>query len=313
MLAVTIPVFGGPEVLQLRRLPRPQLEPGTVLVRVAAAAVNPTDLLLRSGAQSRFLDGLPPPYIPGMDLAGVVEESADPRWPTGARVAGAVSAWRRCGGAQAEVVRVPGDSLMSAAANLSDEEAATLPMNGLTAQLCVEAAAVPPAGDLMVIGGTGVLGGFVIQIARTRGIRVFADATDADEEFVRGLGADVVVPRGDRGCAAVREVVPEGVDAVVDTAVVGQQALGYLRPGGTLVTVRPAAFDPGAVRDVRLEYVFVPDHLQDADALARVAELARDGAVTPRVAEVFPPHRVADAHRLTDRRGVRGRAVLSFC
>lgn len=311
VLAVVVSGFGGPGVLQLRRLPAPRLQPGHVLVRVSAAAVNPTDVLLRVGAQMRFLRGIEPPYIPGMDLAGVVEQTADPRWAVGERVMGAVSAWRRCGGAQAELVLVPGDSLARLPDGLTDEEASTLPMNGLTAQACVSAASVPPGGSLMVIGGAGAVGGMTIQIARSQGIRVLADAAPGDEQLVRELGADVVVPRGEDGCAAAREAVPAGVDAVVDTAAIGQAALGFLRAGGNLVSVRPGPpleMPPG----VRLHHVFVPDHLHDSGGLARLAALARAGQVAARVAEVFPPQRVQAAHRLTERRGVRGRAVLRF-
>lgn len=311
VLAVTVTEFGGPEVLELRQVPTPQLEASGVLVRVSAAAVNPTDVLLRVGAQRQYLEGLHPPYVPGMDLAGVVELSADPRWSVGDRVMGAVSAWRPCGGAQAELVLVPGDSLAPIPDGMSEEAASTLPMNGLTAQACVNAAGVPPRGSLMVTGGAGAVGGLTIQVARSRGLRVIADAAPADEQLVSELGADVVVPRGAEGCTAARRAVPAGVDAVVDTAVVGQAAVRLLREGGSLVCVRP-----GPVltlpTGVRLRHVFVPDHLRDKVALARLAELAGTGEVTPRVAEVFPPHRVQAAHHLTERRGVRGRAVLAF-
>ena len=95
-------------------------------------------------------------------------------------------------------------------------------MNGLTALRGLELLDLPAGATLLVTGGAGLLASYVIPLAKRAGLRVLADANPADEEFVRGLGADVVLPRGDGLAAAVRDAVPDGVDAVFDTALLGR-------------------------------------------------------------------------------------------
>jgi NADPH:quinone reductase-like Zn-dependent oxidoreductase len=102
MRAVGFTEFGGPEVLRVISLPVPPPGPGQVRVRVAAAAVNPTDLAFRSGAHRSMPSGVEPPYVPGMDLAGVVDDAGRSAWRPGDRVMAAVSPWGPGGGAQAD-------------------------------------------------------------------------------------------------------------------------------------------------------------------------------------------------------------------
>ena len=114
MRAVEFTEFGGPEVLRLVWMPVPSPGPGEVRVRVAAAAVNPTDLAFRSGGHRSMPAGVSPPYVPGMDLAGVVDTvspDAASRWAPGDRVMAAVTPWVPGGGAQAEFVVVAADAL----------------------------------------------------------------------------------------------------------------------------------------------------------------------------------------------------------
>ncbi|WP_331271884.1 quinone oxidoreductase family protein [Motilibacter aurantiacus] len=132
---------GGPEVLEIVDLPVPQPGPGEVRIRVSAATVNPTDVGLRElGA------GLPTPWVPGMELAGLVDEVGDGvRLALGTPVMAVVSPRRPQGGAQAELVVVPEESAVPVPAGLSDVEAATVPMNGLTARLALDRLHCPPA------------------------------------------------------------------------------------------------------------------------------------------------------------------------
>ena len=304
--AVTIPRFGGPEVLEIGLVPRPQLEDGTVLVRVTAAAVSRNDTLLRSGAQRRFLHEIDPPFVPGMDLAGVVQESAHPNWKPGDRVMGAISAWRSGGGAQASLVAVPVDSLARTPGPLTDAEAATLPMNALTALAAIEALDVGPGDTIAVVGAAGAVGGYAVQIAAAHGVRVVADADTRDLDLVSSLGADVVIPRG----AHVIPELPAGVDGLVDAAVAGQGVLGLVRDGGRVATVRSVDLAPE--RDIREIPVFVPDHLHRPQALHEIGRLAATQRLTPRISTVLSPERVAEAHRLIEAGGLRGRPVLDF-
>jgi NADPH2:quinone reductase len=143
MQAVGFSEFGGPETLGLVSLPVPVPGPGEVRVRVAAAAVNPTDLAFRSGGHRSMPDGMSPPYVPGMDLAGVVDVAgadAAGQWASGDRVMAAVSPWAPGGGAQAEFVVVAADALARVPGQISLEAAATLPMNALTVRAALDEA-----------------------------------------------------------------------------------------------------------------------------------------------------------------------------
>jgi NADPH:quinone reductase-like Zn-dependent oxidoreductase len=306
--AVGITAPGGPEVLAV--IDRPVREPdrGEVRVAVAAAAVNPTDIGLREmGAE-----GLPAPWTPGMDAAGVVDAVGDgvDRLAPGDRVMAAVTPRRPDGGAQAELIVVPAASVVAIPDGASLQQAATLPMNGLTALAGLELLGLHAGQTLAVAGGAGLLASYVIPLAKDAGLRVVADAKPADEDLVRGFGADVVVPRGDFA-AAVREVEREGVDGVYDTALLNAGALGALRDGGALVVVRGWKPDE-TERGIEVRQVFVRTALERTDWLEKLRGLASEGRLQLRVAADFPPEQAAEAHRLMAAGGLRGRALIVF-
>jgi len=311
MRAVGFTEFGGPEVLGIVPLPVPSPGPDQVRVRVAAAAVNPTDLVFRSGARS-MPAGMEPPYVPGMDLAGVVDVAGGDAagWLPGDRVMAAVSPFAPGGGAQAEFVVVAADALARVPQGMSLQAAATLPMNALTVRAALDELALRPGQTLAVTGAAGAVGGYAIQLGRAEGLRVIADASPADEALVRGFGADVVVPRGAGLAERIRQVSPGGVDALLDAALLGPPALAAVRDGGQFMAVRP--FAGQAERDISVSVVQVARHLHEAGTLARLAELAASGTLTLRVADVLPAERAADAHRRLEAGGVRGRLVLAF-
>ena len=311
MRAVGFTEFGGPEVLHLVSLPVPVPGPGEVRVRVAAAAVNPTDLAFRSGAHRSMPAGVSPPYVPGMDLAGVVDiPGGDSPWAPGDRVMAAVSPWVPGGGAQAEFVVVAADALTRVPESFSLQAAATLPMNALTVRAALDELAPEPGQTLGVTGAAGAVGGYAIQLGRAEGLRVIADASPADEELVSELGADVVVPRGPGVAERMRQVFPPGVDALLDAAVMGPQVLAAVRDGGQVIAVRP--FSGESERGITVSLVLVFHHLHEGDTLARLAELAAKGMLSLRVADVLPAGRAAEAHRRFEAHGVRGRLVLTF-
>ncbi len=307
--AVGITEPGGPEVLRV--VERAVREPaaGEVRLAVRAAAVNPTDIALRQ----RGAEGLPPPWVPGMDAAGVVE-SVGPgveRIAVGDEVMAAVTPRRPEGGAQSQLLVVPAASVARAPAGASLEEASTLPMNGLTALRGLELLDLAAGAQLFVTGGAGLLASYVIPLAKRAGLWVLADAGPADEELVRDLGTDVVLPRGEGLAAAVRDTVPGGVDAVFDTALLGRGIFPAIRDGGALVFVR--TWDGEHVEDgVTVHPVRVADVLDRTDWLRELNRLAAQGVLALRVAATFPPERAADAHRRMEAGGLRGRAVVVF-
>jgi len=310
MRAVGITRFGGPEVLEIVERPVPEPGAGEVRIQVAAATVNAADTVLRVGRHGPA-DGQEPPYVPGMELAGTIDAAAPGSgWLAGERVMAIVSPGHRHGGAQAEFVVVSADSVARVPEKISLTAAATLPMNGLTARRALDLLALGPGDTLAVTGAAGAVGGYMIQLAVTEGLLVIADASPQDAGLVRRLGAHVVVDRGPEVAAAIRRAAPEGADALLDAAVIGAPVLPAVRDGGQLAVVR--SFRGDTERSIAVRLVLVGDYLHAGDKLAGLADLAAAGRLTLRVAAELPAEQVAEAHRLLEAGGVRGRLVLTF-
>ena len=307
--AVGITAPGGPEVLAVIEREVRDPGPGEVRLAVRAAAVNPTDI----GFRALGTEGLPPPWVPGMDAAGTVESAGKgvDHVAVGDRVMAAFSPRRPEGGAQSELVVVPAASVVRAPGNATLEEASTLPMNGLTALRGLELLGLDEGQTLAVTGGAGHLASFVIPLAKLRGLRVLADAGLGDEERVRSAGADGVLPRGDGLVEAILDAAPGGVDAVYDTALLQRAMFPAIRAGGAIVVVRGWRDDP--VEDgITIHPVWVGDVFERTEWLHDLRDLAERGTVPLRVARTYPPERSADAHRQMDAGGLRGRAVIVF-
>lgn len=309
MRAVGISEPGGPEVLSV--IDRDVRAPGAeeVRIRVRAAAVNPTDIGLRNLGVAQ----VDPPWTPGMDAAGVIESvgSGVGRLRVGEEVMAAVAPRRPEGGAQAELLVVPAASVVPVPAGASLEQAATLPMNGLTALLGLELLGLAEGQWLLVSGGAGLLASYVIPLAASRGVRVMADARPEDEALVHGFGAEVVVPRGVGLTAAVRETVPDGVAALFDTALLGSSVFPAIADAGQIAVVR-GWDDSETERGIAVRQVWVREVLERTDWLERLRRLASDGTLQLRVAGRYPPEQAAEAQRVTAAGGLRGRAVIVF-
>ena len=316
MRAVGFTEFGDPSVLGIVTVPRPSPGPGEVLVKVAAATVNPTDLGFRQGGRP-VPDGVEPPYIPGMDLAGVIAEAGPgvAAWRAGDRVMAAVAPMVPGGGAQAEYRVVAEDQLARVPDGWTLTEAATLPMNGLTVRTALDMLALPAGATLAVTGSAGIVGQYAIQLGRHEGLTVIGDAKPEDEALCQSFGAHNVVSRGDAMAAAVRALYPGGVDAVIDAALLGPAILPAVRDGGQLLAVRPyqgPAENGKAERDITVRLVLVGQHLHEGNRIAELADLVTRGVLTLRVAETLPADQAAQAHRRLAAGGVRGRLVLTF-
>ena len=314
MRAVGVTEFGPPEVLHLVELPDPEPGPGEVRLRVHAAAVNPTDTVLRSGARAGRLKDVSPPHVPGMDAAGVLDaigEGTATELRIGERVMAVVLPLGPRG-AYAERVVVPAESVVRAPRGASDAQAATLPMNGLTARLALSQLALEPGQTLAVTGAAGAVGGYAIQLGRAEGFRVVADAAPDDERLVRALGAHVVVRRGDDFAARVRAEVPEGVDGLVDGALLDQLAVGAVRDGGRMATLRGYDGACAGERGITFFPTYVRKGAREHEKLDRLRAEAEAGVLTLRVARTMPAEQAAEAHRLLEAGGVRGRLVLEF-
>ncbi len=312
MRGVGVLEFGGPEALQIVELPEVHAGPGELRIRVQAATVNPTDLGLRDGSRAEALRAIPSPHVPGMDVAGVIDEvgpDTSGGLAVGDEVIGMVIPSGSHGGYSENIV-LSADSVVRAPRGRSLIEAATLPMNGLTARQSLDQLGLRPGQTLAVTGAAGCYGGYLVQLAKADGLRVIADASPADEELVRSLGADIVVPRGDDIAAQIRKVAPEGVDGLADGAVQRELAAGAVKDGGSFVSVR--GWGGTGERGITFHRTSVREYDHRPDLFDRLRQQAEDGVLTLRVAATFPPERAADAHRRLEARGTRGRCVIVF-
>lgn len=310
MLAANFDVFGGPNVIRIVERQIPFAGPGEVVVKVTASTVNPTDLMMREGRQAAIMTDIKPPYCTGVEFSGHVHAlgSDVAKFAIGQPVMGIVNSRRPAGGAHAQYVGVPAASLAALASNVDVVDAATVPMNGLTAKMVLELLNIPRGGSVLVTGGAGATGGYAIELAKETGLTIVADAKDSDTALLRNLGADHVVPRGPAMADAVRQVFPNGVDGLADAALVSNIASAAVRDGGSAVTLRRTS--PVTDSRLRAHTVHVFDQDTNAAALAWLADLVRDGKLTPRIALRIPLADVAEAHRIVERGGLRGRVVL---
>jgi len=313
MRAAGVTEFGGPEALHIVDVPEEHAGPGEVRLRVTAATVNPTDTYLVLGAYVERDPVKSPPWVPGMDVAGVVDEIGEgvdrADLEVGAAAMGVVVPSGAHGGYRESLV-LPSDSVVRAPKNATDVEAATLPMNALTARFSLDLMGLRPGQVLAVTGAAGAYGGYVVQLAKADGLTVVADASEADEQLVRELGADVVVRRGDDVAERIRAEFPDGVDGLADGAVQDALVLPAIRDGGALATVRGYRGD--GERGVRTFPTLVRKVAQDRAALDRLRQQVEDGVLTLRVNRALPAEEAAEAHRVLARGGVRGRLVLTF-
>lgn len=312
MRAVGLMRHGGPEVLEVVELPAVHAGPGQVRLRVHAAAVNPTDTMARNGSRAEQQKVDPPPYVPGMDVAGIVDEVGD-GVTTGLKVGDAVMAMvvpKSSHGAYREQIVLEARAVVPAPAGTTHVEACTLPMNGLTARQSLDLLGLSQGQTLAVTGAAGAYGGYVIQLAKTEGLTVIADASDADSSLVATLGADIVVRRGDDVANRIREHFPEGVDGLADGAVLNECAVPAVRDGGAFTSVR--GFVGEAQRGIRFTQTYVRKYDGEYEKLDRLRQQAETGILTLRVADTYPPERAAEAHRRLEAGGTRGRLVIVF-
>ncbi|HEX6737505.1 MAG TPA: NAD(P)-dependent alcohol dehydrogenase [Vicinamibacteria bacterium] len=308
MKAVQYRKFGPPEVLEWTEAREPRPRPDQALVRVAAASLNPKDVLVRKG-RFRWLSGRRFPRGCGYDFAGTVVASGLPPG-VGDEVFGMLNGW--AGGSHAELVAVPVDELALRPAFLPLEDCAALPLVGLTAlQALRDLGCLGPGGAVLVNGASGGVGTVSVQIARALGARVTGVCSARNHELVASLGAAEVVDYaatdlrslrgpfdvvfdvfGNRSFAELGDLLtPDGayVTTVPSPTAAGQHALSYLRPGrkAWMVAVRSNAAD-----------------------LRTLAQMADEGLLRPVIDRRYALAESAEAHRYLETRRARGKVLL---
>lgn len=247
-----------------------------------------------------------------MEVSGTLDELGEgvrPDLTLGAEVLAITEPKLNLGG-QAQYVVVPAEQVVRAPERIDLTASSTLLMASLTALMGIDALDLPLGATIAVTGAAGGIGGYAIQLAKAAGLTVIADASDKDRELVTRLGADHVLRRGDGFPGGVRQLRPDGVDGVIDAGSVGQAVAAAVRDGGGIATVK--GFIGDTDRGVRWFPVFVYDRIRDTTALTRLRDLAESGVLTLRVARTYQLEQVAEAHRLIEASGLRGRPVLLF-
>ncbi|MFC4628623.1 NADP-dependent oxidoreductase [Promicromonospora alba] len=305
MRAITYSKFGSADVLELTDQPDPHIGPDTLLVRVKAASVNPVDWKIRQGYLEGLIDTVFP-AVPGWDVAGVVEQVGldTPEFQVGDEVYGYVRKDTVQGGTFAELVAAPVRTLARKPASLSFEEAAAVPLAGLTAYEAIKRAGVVEGQTVLVHAAAGGVGTFAVQILKALGAHVIGTASEANHEFLRKLGAEPVT-YGDGLADRVRAVAPDGVDVVLDFVGGGAVAASaeLLADGGTIASIA----DPTARTEHGGHYVWVRPSAADLDALTALFDA---GKLTVEIAQVFDLADAADAHRASETGHTRGKVVV---
>lgn len=302
MQAIRVQAYGAVDQLVLENVPLPQPGLGQVRVRLHAAGVNPADWKFRSGSYHQFMP-VTFPWTPGLEGAGVVDAvgAEVTTLKPGQAVLGLIN------GAYAGYALAAATDLVAKPDALSFEAAAAIPVGALTAWQAVEDAGLKAGQRVLVHGGAGGVGLFVVQLARARGAHVIATASAANADFVRSLGAETVI---DYIAQAFEDVVRD-VDAVIDTVggEVAERSWPVLKPGGILVTVAAMLSpDEAETRGVRAK----TSGRADPAALAEIVALVQAGKLRPTVGPVFPLAQAADAHTLSETGHGRGRILLKI-
>ena len=312
MQAVGFYKFGGPDVLEVINMPEEHAGLGQVRIRNYAATVNPTDLLARNGSRSEQMSLDPPPYVPGMEVSGLVDEvgqGVDTGIKVGDSVLGIVVTRGSHGGYREQLV-LDARSVVPVPAGCPYIEACTLPMNGLTARQVLDRLALSAGNVLAVTGAAGAFGGYIVQLAKAEGLNVIADASAKDQDLVASFGADIILPRGDNFAELVRQEFPEGVDGLVDGAVLSEKVIYAVRDNGAFSSLR--GWKGTGEREIRFETTSVRDYALEFCKLKKLSQQVEDGILTLRVAKTYKPVEASEAHRLLERGGIRGRIVLEF-
>jgi len=303
--------WGGPEVLQVVDLPEAHAGAGQVRIRNHAATVNPTDLGARDGSRKEQQKSDPPPYVPGMEAGGIVDEVGT--GVIGLKAGDAVLAIvvpKGSHGAYREQIVLDARSVVLAPKGKSHAEAASLPMNGLTARRSLDLLGLKPGQVIAVTGAAGAYGGYVVQLAKAEGLKVIADASEKDEALVKSLGADIVVRRGNDVAERICEHFPHGVDGLADGAVLKELVIPAVKDGGAFTSVR--GFTGVPTRDIRFSTTFVREYAFDHAKLDRLRQQVDEGEITLRVAATYKPEQAAEAHRRLAAGGTRGRIIIGF-
>lgn len=313
MRAIVAEQFGAPEVLKMKDVPKPVPGVGEVLVKVAAASVNPLDIQIRRGDYADYVQS---PFQMGVDISGTVEAVGDglEGFAAGDDVFYSARVLENEGG-YAEYHIEKAEIVAKKPKSLSHVEAASMPIAASTAWVCLIERGRLTAGDrVLILGGSGGVGLYAVQIAKLADAHVVATCRDDAQDLVRDLGADITVDykslntwekladQGDGGFDVIVDLI--GGDAI-------EQSVKLLATGGRVVSIvdqpQPQSLYAGWEFNAEIHLVFLSPN---AERLSRLGALAEKGQLKPIVEKTLPLEQAAEAHRLIEAGGRKGKIVL---
>lgn len=315
MKAVRIHAFGDVDVLKYEDVERPEPQMGEVLVRVHAAGINPIDTFSRDHPLPLTTGAASLPYILGWDISGEVVALGEgiTQFVPGDQVYGMIR-FPREGKAYSEYVSAPVADLALKPTRLTYQEAAGAPLVALTAwQAFFEIAHLQAGQTIFIPGGAGGIGHIAIQLAKWKGATVVSTTSTRNVDFVRHLGADIVIDYTQQSFVERAK----DVDVVLDT--IGEdvlrQAFQVIKRGGTLISLPGhagvQAIGNQLAPDYGVTFVFTPVH-PSGEQLAKMAPLFDAGQLHVHIDAVFLLQDVAVAHKLSEGGHVRGKLVLTM-
>ena len=322
MKAIVLEEFGGPDVIEYKDIAAPIPGTGQVLVKVHAAGVNPADWKMREGYLAQaFTHQLP--VIPGWEMAGTVESVGEQ--VSSFQQGDKVFTYNRMDvvqyGTFAEYSIANADMLAPMPTNLDYATASTVPLTSLTAwQALVDFAGLKAGESVLITAGAGGVGGFAIQIAKYLGARVLTTASNHNHEYLKSLGADVMVDyRTEDIVTRIHEVEEEGVDVVFDCTGSADVAVNFAyvkRGAGRVVTINglldtvPLLDEYGESHNVKAGLMFVEPN---GEQLTKIGQLMEQGKIDPLPVEVFPLENAKEALALSEAGHVKGKLALRVC
>jgi NADPH:quinone reductase-like Zn-dependent oxidoreductase len=306
MKAIVAHKYGGPEVLKLEEIPRPEPKEDEILVRVIAAGVNPVDSAARSQKFGQFLH-IKLPAIPGYDVAGIVEKAGAKitKFKPGDPVYAYIALDK--GGGYAQYAVATEKEAAAKPQSLTYVEAAAVPLVAETAwQALIDAAKLSAGQSVLIHGGSGGVGTFAIQIAKARGAKVIATASTANQDLLKQLGADVAIDYTKQKF----EDVAKDVDVVLDS--VGKDTLarsyGVVKKGGFIVSIvgrpDPAELEKHGIRGASISVE------PNSSELAEIGRLIDEKKIKVIVSQTLPIAEAAKAQEQIATHHTRGKIVL---
>lgn len=310
MKAVVIKEYGAPSVLQKSDEPIPEINRGEVLVKVYSSAINPVDYKIRNGS-IKFLTGSKFPKILGGDIAGTVEKASDKsRFKPGDKVYGMLTFK---GGGYAEFASISENSLAPVPATLGFGDAAAIPLAGLTAfQSLVYKGKIEKGSKVLIIGASGGVGHFGVQIAKAYGATVTAVCSGRNTDFVKSLGADEILNYEEDSVESLQQKYDIVFDAV---------AAGSFSKYRKLISVKGVYINtlPGPAILLRQSFNFLFSKKAyaimtrpDGKDLEILSVLVEQGKMKPFIERTYTMDQIQEAHNRIESNRVKGKLVLQI-